>query len=457
MSNIFVHKNKTTSAFYIKFYPGIKSSIGCEKATLILGRLEYWFEKYANGFYKFVEPCEHLLYRKGDSWAEEIGFSRKIFAKSFDLIGVRYKSKSAFNQAKDKFHGKLYASYHDRKTNQTYFIRNHQFASDFIKGLFNRKQTVAPQKPKTVEANEDKKIGSFETPSSPKKGRSRNGQKCRSSGGTTGGKGNKPIQKNTSSLKHDNPKSQSSCLSPAQTKMTEGMIKIWAEEIGELGISFVSNRLLSSLSESLKHFFEQSLDQWRSYCRMIASSKFLMGEAQNKFFKKAWITWAIKEEAIERIRGGGFMLGDRETVLDTILTENTRNLDELNKRRCNLEERIDSIKSSIKEKRAKTIKERVENLSQTEYDQFKKEYENLLKIEKSPISTEFEKNGWNGLMVEAYFYGFLREKLENDLFNTSFEDEADKTIEASGFLMELAQIHKSILSLKENHSNLKEQ
>jgi hypothetical protein len=42
------------------------------------------------------------------------------------------------------------------------------------------------------------------------------------------------------------------------------------------------------------------------------------------------------------------------------------------KRKCNLEERIDSVKAYIKEKRAKTIKEKVESLSQKENDQSKK-------------------------------------------------------------------------------------
>ncbi|MFX6027973.1 hypothetical protein ABTE84_21730, partial [Acinetobacter baumannii] len=76
-------------------------------------------------------------------------------------------------------------------------------------------------------------------------------------------------------------------------------------------VSTVSDNLIKNLSISLRQFFNQSLDQWKSYCRMIASSKFLMGEAQNKFFKRAWITWAIKEQAIQRIKGGEFNLGDR--------------------------------------------------------------------------------------------------------------------------------------------------
>ena len=87
-------QNHATHSFYIKYYPALQSYIGCERATLILGKLEYWFHnpKYKTGFYKFVEPCDHPLYREGDSWSEEVGLSRKVFNRAFDVIGVRYKS-----------------------------------------------------------------------------------------------------------------------------------------------------------------------------------------------------------------------------------------------------------------------------------------------------------------------------------------------------------------------------
>ncbi|MGC8483738.1 MAG: hypothetical protein ACP5OE_08870, partial [Thermodesulfobium sp.] len=287
MSNISLMNATSTSNYYIKFYPGIKSTIGCEKATLILGRLEYWFEKYAHGFYKFAEPCSHPLYREGDSWAEEIGFPRKIFARAFDLIGVRYKSKSAFLKAKDKFQGKLYASYHDRKTNQTYFIRNHDFASQFIKSLFAIKSSspkTDQSKKKTYISNQ--KVASLDN------GRSRKGKNVRSSGGTIGGKVNKLIQRNTSSLERSAPQALTTAIKREEQKVTEEMIKIWKEEIGELGVCTISSSFLNQLFETLKRFFDQSLEAWKAYCRMISSSKFLMGEAQNKFFKKAWITWA---------------------------------------------------------------------------------------------------------------------------------------------------------------------
>lgn len=203
--------------YYIKFYPKLKLSIGSEKAALILGRLEYWFQnnKYVNGFYKFIEPCNHPLYREGDSWAEEIGFSRKIFSKSFDLIGVRYKSKSAFLKSSDRFQGKPYASYHNRKTNQTYFVRNNECASELIKNLFKRKNPSTPilSKNSSLEKNiSENKTPSIKPSSSQKNGRYRNGQNRRSSGGTIGGKENKLIQRNTSSIETCDSKKSHSIL-----------------------------------------------------------------------------------------------------------------------------------------------------------------------------------------------------------------------------------------------------
>ena len=105
-----VHKQNYCT-YYIKYYPEFKRVFGSDKAAIIFERLEYWSEKYSSGFWKFFEPCKHPLYRQGDSWEEEIGFSRKVFTKVFSLIGVHYKSKSEFLQQDDPFQGKLYVSY----------------------------------------------------------------------------------------------------------------------------------------------------------------------------------------------------------------------------------------------------------------------------------------------------------------------------------------------------------
>ena len=106
--------------YFIKFDRRINQIIGCQRATLILSTLEYWFKKKPDGFYKFIEACSHRLYKEGDSWTEQLDCDPKSFSTSFKKIGTKYKSRSAFEAAEDKFQGKMYASFYDRYTNQTF-------------------------------------------------------------------------------------------------------------------------------------------------------------------------------------------------------------------------------------------------------------------------------------------------------------------------------------------------
>jgi len=56
-------------------------------ATILLQQLIYWFE-HSNykPFYKFIEPCSNALYKKGDSWTEELGFSKKEFSTAYKKL-----------------------------------------------------------------------------------------------------------------------------------------------------------------------------------------------------------------------------------------------------------------------------------------------------------------------------------------------------------------------------------
>ena len=121
-------------SYFIKFTPKISKITGCPRAALIFGCLEYWSSKKPEGFYKFIEPCAHRLYKGGDSWTEELSCDPKSFAKSFLKIGVKYTSRTEFEKAPDKFQGKFYASYYDRYSNRTFFIRNHEV----VEALFGR-------------------------------------------------------------------------------------------------------------------------------------------------------------------------------------------------------------------------------------------------------------------------------------------------------------------------------
>ena len=56
-------------------------------ATILLQQLIYWSDKNDNKpFYKFVEPCENEKYKNGDSWTEELGFTKKEFTGAYKKL-----------------------------------------------------------------------------------------------------------------------------------------------------------------------------------------------------------------------------------------------------------------------------------------------------------------------------------------------------------------------------------
>ena len=61
---------------------------GWATASILLQQVIYWSSR-SNPFYKFQAPCNHELYSLGDSWQEELGFSRSEFEKAIKCIGTR--------------------------------------------------------------------------------------------------------------------------------------------------------------------------------------------------------------------------------------------------------------------------------------------------------------------------------------------------------------------------------
>lgn len=111
----------------LRYIPALNQVTGGVSGSILMMQLEYWFEK-AQGevFFKFLEPCEDPAYKPGHAWTEELGFSKAEFRHAFSKIGVAYKSKKLYRESKDKFQGKMYASYFDRIQRKTYYIRNTQ-------------------------------------------------------------------------------------------------------------------------------------------------------------------------------------------------------------------------------------------------------------------------------------------------------------------------------------------
>lgn len=116
----------------VPYIPGLRQQTGSVVATILMMQLEYRFETIRSPcFYKFLEPPEigYRDYRPGDSWTEELAFSKEEFRTAFDKIGVRYTSKTQYDKAKSigsEFGDKFYCSYFDRQLGMTFYCRNHK-------------------------------------------------------------------------------------------------------------------------------------------------------------------------------------------------------------------------------------------------------------------------------------------------------------------------------------------
>lgn len=77
----------------IKIYrPEFRKICGSVNAAILLHQMMYWGldeNGEAIEFYKFKEPCKHEAYKPGDSWCEELGFSREEFDNAINQIGFK--------------------------------------------------------------------------------------------------------------------------------------------------------------------------------------------------------------------------------------------------------------------------------------------------------------------------------------------------------------------------------
>lgn len=269
--------------FFVKCNFELNKLTGSQGATAVLSALEYRFQKQPDGFFKFIEPCSHRLYKEGDSLSEELGVARKSIARAFKKIGIKYNSRTDFENASDKFQGKLYASYYERHTNLTFFVRNHDLADELLKKYSgdknhnSQKEQVVSQNP--LIANEKRPFG--------------NGQYVTSY---------IEPKKTSSELSNDN--------SHASNEIEKKMIGIWVQVVegGKKQIE-ITGRLIAFLRQAFKDKFDNCLEKWKAFCERVASSRFLMGEIKSSF--RATLDWALKFEVIQKILEGNYGIGDR--------------------------------------------------------------------------------------------------------------------------------------------------
>jgi hypothetical protein len=102
----------------ITYRPKLNKITGSVLSTILLQQAISLFNKNNNKpFFKFKEPCNHKLYKKGDSWCEELGFTKNEFDRALAKIGQ--KLKKGVNKNNDVF---IY--YWTTQSRETYYSVN---------------------------------------------------------------------------------------------------------------------------------------------------------------------------------------------------------------------------------------------------------------------------------------------------------------------------------------------
>ena len=74
----------------IAYRPKFARLAGSVTAAILLQQIYFRYVAHdEQPFYKFKEPCPHPEYKKGDSWCEELGFTRREFDAALRQIGQK--------------------------------------------------------------------------------------------------------------------------------------------------------------------------------------------------------------------------------------------------------------------------------------------------------------------------------------------------------------------------------
>lgn len=453
------------------------------RISFVISHLEYWFNTKKRPFYKFTEPCRHRLYKEGDSWVEELMMTRISFNRIFDEIGMRYKTKKAFLQETDKFKGMMYACYHDRISKQTFYFRNDETVNEFLeknrianKVLIKNKLNFIPRKkPSTEISAESKKSSVPKTVYNEQKFRSNidiynniiylKQNTTLNSIVSKKEKNEESGQEYRKEFKKDRQTDRSNGFVPPEDEKTAEKLKeIWLEEIEDFGTATIRPSFSKTLVLAFKKFFGECWDKWRRYCKMIASSKFLMGEANNRTFKKIWITWAIKPEIIKRIISGDFGLGTREMKKNKELIKLTIEKEDLQIERKKVEASIEIIKEKVDKSRRKELNDQLDNMTEEQIESFRKPFINSLYSNEDSWSKDlleqwhkYPDKFWDNIWARRKFDQFLRFHVSSILFKNSLEEEITQLLQRTNLLTSLNQIEKDIEKTSSRISTIEKQ
>ena len=119
----------------IAYRPEWVSFTGSVTAAILLAQIVH-HSRNKNGepFYKFIEPCSHQLYRPGDSWVEELGFTPEMVALALKKIAVKIsKDDPATN------YPEALVWYYTNVSRVTYYKLNAPRMAEVLEDLYGRR------------------------------------------------------------------------------------------------------------------------------------------------------------------------------------------------------------------------------------------------------------------------------------------------------------------------------
>lgn len=119
----------------IPYNPSLRNYFKSITACLLFQQLCYWAEraKTADGsFYKFTKAApNHSFYKKGDSWCEELNFSKDEFDTAKREIVMHYASREEWLKGRlNSNSSKSFSSYYDRQNHLVRYFANWQIIDD---------------------------------------------------------------------------------------------------------------------------------------------------------------------------------------------------------------------------------------------------------------------------------------------------------------------------------------
>ncbi len=219
------------------------------------------------------------------------------------------------------------------------------------------------------------------------------------------------------------------------------MLALWNDLVPEKSTN-ANSYLLAKLESALRDQLGSDLKAWKTVCENFRSSKFLMGEVENQRLNPS-LSWLVdsKEPRVARVfEKQHYTFGDRAIVLphaQEIKTLDVKN-NQLLSRQQIIEIELRRLEDEKKEAEKRFISEKVNSLSHEELENYKAQYEILMK-EKGEEAFPFQE-GRAGRMAQFMFELFLQKQVKDSL--------AENAVDFSAFV-------KKETELKEKKEELK--